>query len=440
MILHDCHAEILAIRAFNFWLLTECRSLLAQEERAGRSPSEASSNSTSSFLRRRYSSSGNNASLPISNGSSSSWQRFELHPDIKIYMYCTCAPCGDASMELCMAAQEDATPWDIRDTDDPEKQPALLDGRAYFSRLGVVRRKPCRADADATRSKSCSDKLALRQVSSLLSHETSLLVAPTQNTYLAGLILPDIEISRSGCERSFGKSGRMKPLNELAWPEYDEQEYGYRFQPFEILTIPIDQFNALWAYGKPTSQPASPSSPPPEDNAPKKSRPSNQSVIWTLAPSHSSPMTAGKGTRVLPILCDSRTGLFESIVNGVRQGHRASLVGPRGASALSRARLWGLLRDTLLQELDGNDNQARRKSSVGSECHHPHPANELLQLVLEATTYSELKDISLSNYPFQARGEAIRTAKGVLKDWIPNSGDESWGLEVLDDPKPKPKR
>jgi hypothetical protein len=44
-----------------------------------------------------------------------------------------------------------------------------------------VRRKPARMDAESTRSKSCSDKLALRQVSSLLSCNTSRLVASSGN-------------------------------------------------------------------------------------------------------------------------------------------------------------------------------------------------------------------------------------------------------------------
>ncbi len=57
-------------------------------------------------------------------------------------MYCSEAPCGDASMELVMEAQEDATPWPIASHDDGS--PTQLLGRGSFSQLGIVRRKPCK--------------------------------------------------------------------------------------------------------------------------------------------------------------------------------------------------------------------------------------------------------------------------------------------------------
>jgi len=52
-------------------------------------------------------------------------------------------------MELTMAAQDDASPWAAPPstlelplaTDTP--QYPILQGRGYFSELGVVRRKPC---------------------------------------------------------------------------------------------------------------------------------------------------------------------------------------------------------------------------------------------------------------------------------------------------------
>lgn len=50
--------------------------------------------------------------------------------------------------------------------------------------------------------------------------------------------------------------------------------------------------------------------------------------------------------------------------------------------------------------------------------------------VLEASTYSEFK-IGASGM----REQAIKDAKKVLKGWLPNSGDENWGLDVLIDPK-----
>lgn len=120
-VLHDWHAEILAIRAFNHFLLQECYVLAS------------SPGYESPVLRRR----GDDVLLK-----SSGQQPFTLHDGVRLMMYCSEAPCGDASMELVMEAQEDATPWPVEDVVDSIR-PGLL-GRGSFSQLGVVRRKPCR--------------------------------------------------------------------------------------------------------------------------------------------------------------------------------------------------------------------------------------------------------------------------------------------------------
>lgn len=345
-------------------------------------------------------------------------------------MYCTCAPCGDASMELCMAAQEDPTPWELppapapattlasastntANTADAPTQDALI-GRAHFQLLGVVRRKPARTDAESTRSKSCSDKLALRQVSSLLCHETSLLIAPTANVYLAGVILPEEEISRVACDRAFGTGGRMEALCGRGWPvtthrEEDGSGYGYRFQPFRILSIPSGQIDRLYPFRKP--------SPCPSDDKPSKqiTKPGNVSAIWTIAPSHASPLP-DHNPKSLPKLRGSNTGLYETVINGVKQGNRASAPLARGASALCRARLWGVVRDV-----------------VGVDSCEEH---DLWKGVLGASAYDGFKGVpEYVGGAVKARGQAIRDAREVLKGWVPNAGDEEWGLDVLIDPK-----
>lgn len=433
------------MRAFNYWLLTECHSILAQEQ-DGHLPSndEGNNNAHSPFVRRRE------HKTDTSDPEDRPWPPFELLPDITIYMYCTCAPCGDASMELCMAAQEDATPWEVpsghpshadentsrHESDNPVNE--LLDGRAHFSRLGVVRRKPARMDAESTRSKSCSDKLALRQVSSLLSYETSLLVAPTRNAYLAGLILPEAEISQEGCERSFGESGRMKALNGSTWPTEsgNSERHGYRFQPFTVLSIPNSQLSQLWAFGKPA--PPAAQEPAPNGAVQKKSKPSNVSAIWAVASSGTHPLPRpDHGARTLPVLRGSRTGLYETIINGVRQGSRATSPVPRGASALSRAKLWGLLRDVLMLLGSSLAVTSEEIPPVEPACSSAREEDNCLRKrVLEATTYHEFKKASLGSEGWiNARSEAIQDARKVLKGWIPNSGDEGWGLDVLVDPK-----
>ena len=122
-VLHDWHAEILAIRAFNHFLLQEAFSL------------SSSSTYTSCILRR------NNTHESDSQHSKS--QAYAIHEDLRIIMYCSSAPCGDASMELIMEAQDDATPWPVLPPSENGKRQTLL-GRGSFSQLGVVRRKPCK--------------------------------------------------------------------------------------------------------------------------------------------------------------------------------------------------------------------------------------------------------------------------------------------------------
>lgn len=107
-ILHDSHAEILALRAFNHFLLQECIKMIRDEDEGSR------------YLIK----------------STVDCVLFTIRPRIKIHLYCSEAPCGDASMELIMQKQDDATPWTT-----PRVSGGLL-GRGNFSELGVVRRKP----------------------------------------------------------------------------------------------------------------------------------------------------------------------------------------------------------------------------------------------------------------------------------------------------------
>ncbi|GFF52288.1 hypothetical protein IFM62136_02013 [Aspergillus lentulus] len=448
LVLHDWHAEVLALRSFNYWLLSECHSLLAQNQHA-RSSSSANTpeGASSPFIRRRKPTETSNTAQ---SEPAPAWPPFELQPDIKIYMYCTCAPCGDASMELCMAAQDDPSPWEViapgperTESPRPGAGPELLDGRGYFSRLGIVRRKPARADAEATLSKSCSDKLALRQVSSLLSYEASLLVAPTRNAYIEGLILPEEEISRVGFERCFSATGRMKTLNERSWPARDGSvgQYGYGFYPFRVLSVPNDLIEAIWPFRKP--KPTSAEATTQAQTPPKKNKPGNVSAVWVAAPSlpHPCPIASENGSKSLPVLRGSRTGLYETIINGVKQGNRAASVTPRGASALSRAKLWGLLRDMVRSSCSGDCTLEVVDGEIGLHAGNVPEAGSSLQdtalcQLIAASTYEQFKKTPVALTPsVKARKDAVREAKEALKGWIRNEDDEQWGLDVLVDPK-----
>ncbi|KAL2826880.1 putative tRNA-specific adenosine deaminase [Aspergillus cavernicola] len=434
LVLHDCHAEILAMRAFNFWLLSECHSLLAQENHSTRDRDAPVS--LSPYIRRRQ---------QHPQWKSATTPPFELHPDIKIYMYCTCAPCGDASMELTMAAQDDPTPWSVPAPNPSASDLAtstesqLLDGRGHFSKLGIVRRKPARADAESTKSKSCSDKIALRQVSGLLSYETSLLVVPTGNAYIAGLVLPKEEISRVGCARCFGEEGRMKDLKGRVWSVSDQtrtgdgSQYCYEFRPFEILSIPTEQLKTLWPFRKPKSSDPVPEGQLSKAATMKKSKPGTISAVWVRASTPipervdqpPSTVIADNGAKTLPVLQGSKTGLFENLINGVRQGHKASSVGVRGASALSRAKLWSYYKEIVMSSslLSGNFTDEGGETDAKAVS------------LLQASTYREFKESGVLTECIRERKSALQSAKEVLEGWVPNSGDEDWGLDVLVDSK-----
>ena len=117
-VLHDWHAEVLALRALNHFLLQECSTL-------SRDPCYRSK------VLQWWD--GDDYDKPYV-------QPFIIRHDLRFHMYSSEAPCGDASMELVMEAQEDATPWPIDVSSDD--QFFSLPGRANFSKLGVVRRKP----------------------------------------------------------------------------------------------------------------------------------------------------------------------------------------------------------------------------------------------------------------------------------------------------------
>lgn len=118
-VLHDWHAEILAIRAFNHFLLQECHQLAS------------SASYESPILQWRQL----GDVSEVQEG-----QPFNIRKGLRIMMYCSEAPCGDASMELVIEVQDDPTPWPVALSG--EGTSSLL-GRGCFSQLGVVRRKPC---------------------------------------------------------------------------------------------------------------------------------------------------------------------------------------------------------------------------------------------------------------------------------------------------------
>lgn len=245
-------------------------------------------------------------------------------------------------MELIMSAQADATPWTIPpslpptpspptpsnpsppQTNTSQEAPTLL-GRGYFSHLGIVRRKPSRPDAPPTASKSCSDKLALKQCTSLLSSLTSLFVSP-RGVYLTSIVLPASQYSDVACRRCFGGSGegRMAGVDGKVWEEYkfSRVRIGTVEGEFEFSRMGIKLRNGTEGVGE------------------VKVTASNLAVAWTV------------GGEV-----------DEGLIGGVLQGRKAFDL--KGASMVSRWKMWAAAVE--IAEALGEDeiSQALAKGSYG---------------------------------------------------------------------------
>ncbi|KAH6661974.1 adenosine deaminase/editase [Halenospora varia] len=360
VVLHDWHAEILAIRSFDRFLLEECHALATSKQ------------NTSDYVRMRK----------AEEMSEKDFQPFALREEVGLHMYCSEAPCGDASMELTMAAQEDSTPWSLPSTDiappspaensdevlQPDSslsitpkivspssplEPPTLHGRSYFSQLGIVRRKPSRPDAPPTLSKSCTDKLTLKQSTSLLSSLTSLLISP-QNVYIHTLVLPSSQLSPTAAERAFSPSGRLKGL-----VGNDKWEGGYSFKPFKLVGTTKEFAHSRRQKGDLI--------------------PSNISSAWTPRDT-------------------------ETIIGGTLQGRKQ--FDPRGASRVCKRRMWKLALEVAVL--------------VGV------PA---VERVLRLQTYKEVKGCKMLAERKTVKGDV----GGVLGGWVRNEGGEEFevnGVEI----------
>ncbi|KAK4554827.1 hypothetical protein LTR86_007975 [Recurvomyces mirabilis] len=278
-----------------------------------------------------------------------------------------------------MSSQEDSTPWNTAPPTD------ILPGRGNFDLLGVVRRKPSRPDAPVTWSKSCSDKLALKQCTSLLSgvvsaDESMGLMWPG-NCYLSTLVLPKDEIVPEAVERCFGlgPTGRLRTLTGKRW------QGGYTFTPFTVLGT-----DKVFEYAKPMT-------PPSATGAQQTANGSNISALST----------------------PTRT---EVLINGVLQGRKQNDL--KGGSSVSRRRMWEdvrALQETLattagtITPTITPTNTAKNPESAGQ-----HTSDGALE-----ETY---KSVKLSSGFANRRAVKEDVWSKALQGWRRNEGDDEWRL------------
>ncbi|AGO13402.1 AaceriAFR267Wp [[Ashbya] aceris (nom. inval.)] len=170
--IHDSHAEILALRGFNAVLLHQAKLVTD----------------------------GRSADCDLVEQAQPQG-RFRLATRWKAALYISKAPCGDCSMDI-VDDDSDEVSFSPEDPIQYIEQGnyTMLRGRFNYSRKGVARTKPGRADSQVTLSKSCSDKLASKTVMSVLNSMTWELFE--QPVFLDYLVLPHT-ITAGGFERCF---------------------------------------------------------------------------------------------------------------------------------------------------------------------------------------------------------------------------------------------
>lgn len=201
LIVHDMHAEILALRCFNLFLLQQCSE-------------------DSKYL--------------IKNGDMYKW-----NDDIKLALYISEPPCGDASMGYLSKQAEELTPWVERESGDTKRR-KMNRGRAHFDQLGIVRTKPGRLDSIETLSKSCSDKLCLKQLVGINNSISSLLIEPV---FLDFLVLRQDKFVTEDMSRCFDTRFPIPEAHKFSIITYQSDTYpfhkreGYSPSPLSLIYI-----------------------------------------------------------------------------------------------------------------------------------------------------------------------------------------------------------
>lgn len=231
-----------------------------------------------------------------------------------------------------------------------------------------------RPDAPLTLSKSCTDKLTLCQCTSLLSTLTSTLISP-EGAYLQTLVLPESQHVPEATTRAFSTEGRLQALTADVISEWPD---GYSFRPFRIATV-SEEFQYSRRLGK----------------LGQTLLPSNKSAIYTPY-------------------------FQEVLIGGVLQGRKKT--DPRGASAVSRGRIWRavltVVHHLTVHELNGENGPFG--ISVDGVLDRGH-------WIAQCDKYRHLKQGSV---PY-GRNRVKSEIAAALGGWDRNGGDDAFSLGAI---------
>lgn len=219
----DLHAEILTLRLFNWFLLDECSRLKNNTEDKSRIIE----------------------SLDDANC------QFRMKKDVKLALFITEPPCGDASMSYLTETLVDNEPWknagNKRQKLDIDE--GVIRGRGNFDKLGIVRTKPGRSDSLITLSKSCSDKLCLKQLTGITNTITSHIFP--EEIYIDYLVLPKAKFKENDIDRCFHERFVQKlKENDKAHPfkaiGYTKDDYKFHKPIIEKSSSVPSQLSLLY--------------------------------------------------------------------------------------------------------------------------------------------------------------------------------------------------
>ncbi|KAF8270878.1 adenosine deaminase/editase [Lactarius quietus] len=187
--LHDSHAEVIARRGAVRWLLEEAQRRLRPRLPTGTSTHDSDGR-------------------PV----------FAIRDGVHLWMYVSTVPCGDASMGILAAGQDPEVSaridaYALARPAPPPGEPSR--GRDGYTRLGVLRTKPGRADAPRVLSMSCSDKIARWSVLGIQGALASLILEPV---YIHAIIFGEVDEVmqdqvRRDCARAFHERlGRLEGI------------------------------------------------------------------------------------------------------------------------------------------------------------------------------------------------------------------------------------